>query len=206
MPLREKGEPLSHFIHRFVGNKHEEHEFPDIKQRLAVGYSEARKHARKYGGRVMGKKNMKQGGKYIVGEEGPEELHLEPGSKGFVVPNPNTAARMSHRQFGGLVGTPLGGPALGAPISFSPGFLGKPMIGAPVAATPAGNFYGRGMRPGGMLNGLGNPMQMRAEGGAVTGGMDASSVANSYTPEQQKSKVKERFAKARDCALKGGMQ
>lgn len=47
MPAREKGEPLSHFIGRFVESKHERKKFPDIKQRLAVGYSEARDRAKK---------------------------------------------------------------------------------------------------------------------------------------------------------------
>lgn len=47
MPKREKGEPLNEFIGRFVGNKREKRKFPDIKQRLAVGYSEAREKAHK---------------------------------------------------------------------------------------------------------------------------------------------------------------
>lgn len=47
MPERHKGEPLSKFIGRFVGSKHEERKFPNIKQRLAVGYSEARERAKK---------------------------------------------------------------------------------------------------------------------------------------------------------------
>lgn len=47
MPAREKGEKLSHFIGRFVESKHEERKFPNIKQRLAVGYSEARQRAKK---------------------------------------------------------------------------------------------------------------------------------------------------------------
>lgn len=47
MPAREKGEKLSHFIGRFVASKHEERKFPNIKQRLAVGYSEARERAKK---------------------------------------------------------------------------------------------------------------------------------------------------------------
>ena len=47
MPSREKGEPLSSFISRFVGSKREERKFPNVKQRLAVGYSEAREHAKK---------------------------------------------------------------------------------------------------------------------------------------------------------------
>ena len=41
MPEREKGEPLSAFIGRFVKSKREKKKFPKIKQRLAVGYSEA---------------------------------------------------------------------------------------------------------------------------------------------------------------------
>ncbi len=47
MPKREKGEPLSEFISRFVGSKREERKFPAIKQRLAVGYAEARERAKK---------------------------------------------------------------------------------------------------------------------------------------------------------------
>lgn len=46
MPLRAKGEPLSKFIGRFVGSKREKKQFPDIKQRLAVGYAESRKRAK----------------------------------------------------------------------------------------------------------------------------------------------------------------
>lgn len=47
MPAREKGEKLSHFIGRFVESKHERRKFPNIKQRLAVGYSEAKERAKK---------------------------------------------------------------------------------------------------------------------------------------------------------------
>lgn len=47
MPARKQGEKLSHFIGRFVSSKREEKRFPDMKQRLAVGYSEAREQARK---------------------------------------------------------------------------------------------------------------------------------------------------------------
>jgi hypothetical protein len=47
MPAREKGEPLSKFIGRFVSSKRERKQFPDLKQRLAVGYSEARNAAKK---------------------------------------------------------------------------------------------------------------------------------------------------------------
>ncbi len=45
MPIREKGEKLSHFISRFVGSGREERKFPNIKQRLAVGYSEAKRES-----------------------------------------------------------------------------------------------------------------------------------------------------------------
>jgi hypothetical protein len=47
MPERKSGEPLSAFISRFVSNKREKHKFSNIKQRLAVGYSEARRATRK---------------------------------------------------------------------------------------------------------------------------------------------------------------
>lgn len=47
MPDRKPGEPLHSYISRFVSSKHEEKEFPDTKQRLAVGYKEAREGARK---------------------------------------------------------------------------------------------------------------------------------------------------------------
>lgn len=47
MPAREKGEKLSDFISRFMGSKREKKEFPKVKQRLAVGYSEAKEQSRK---------------------------------------------------------------------------------------------------------------------------------------------------------------
>lgn len=47
MPARKAGEKLSDFIGRFVSNKHEERKFPNVKQRLAVGYAEAREQSRK---------------------------------------------------------------------------------------------------------------------------------------------------------------
>lgn len=47
MPAREKGEKLSDFISRFVGNKAEEKKFPNKRQRLAVGYAEAKEQSRK---------------------------------------------------------------------------------------------------------------------------------------------------------------
>ncbi len=46
MPSREKGEKLSDFIGRFVGDKREERKFPNIRQRLAVGYAESRRRAK----------------------------------------------------------------------------------------------------------------------------------------------------------------
>lgn len=47
MPERKKSEPLNEFIGRFVGSKKEKKKFPDMKQRLAVGYAEAREHAKR---------------------------------------------------------------------------------------------------------------------------------------------------------------
>lgn len=47
MPLRKRGEPLNKFIGRFVDSKREKKKFPNMKQRLAVGYSEAKEHARR---------------------------------------------------------------------------------------------------------------------------------------------------------------
>lgn len=46
MPAREKGEKLSHFIGRFAKSKREKEQFPNIKQRIAVAYSEARERKR----------------------------------------------------------------------------------------------------------------------------------------------------------------
>ncbi len=50
MPERHSGEPLGEFISRFVGSKRERKKFPKVKQRLAVGYREAREGARKHHG------------------------------------------------------------------------------------------------------------------------------------------------------------
>ena len=47
MPARERGEKLSDFIGRFVGNKRERRRFPEVKQRLAVAYHEARERSKK---------------------------------------------------------------------------------------------------------------------------------------------------------------
>jgi hypothetical protein len=46
MPERIKGEPLNKFISRFAGSKREKKQFPNIKQRIAVAYSEARRGAK----------------------------------------------------------------------------------------------------------------------------------------------------------------
>jgi hypothetical protein len=47
MPTPHKGEPISEFVHRFVGSKEAERSFPKKKQRLAVAYSEARAKAKR---------------------------------------------------------------------------------------------------------------------------------------------------------------
>jgi hypothetical protein len=47
MPAREKGEKLSDFIGRFVSSKRAQRKLPETRQRLAVGYSEAREQAAK---------------------------------------------------------------------------------------------------------------------------------------------------------------
>lgn len=47
MPKRDEGEKLSSFIGRFVSSDREKRKFPEVKQRLAVGYSEAREQSRK---------------------------------------------------------------------------------------------------------------------------------------------------------------
>ena len=47
MPARKEGEKLSSFIGRFVSSKSEQKKFPSQKQRLAVGYAEAKEQAGK---------------------------------------------------------------------------------------------------------------------------------------------------------------
>jgi hypothetical protein len=42
VPERKAGEPLNSFISRFVSNKTEKRKVPNLKQRLAIGYSEAK--------------------------------------------------------------------------------------------------------------------------------------------------------------------
>lgn len=49
MPERRAGEPLNQFISRFAGSKREKRQFPKLKQRLAVGYAEARREVKKHG-------------------------------------------------------------------------------------------------------------------------------------------------------------
>jgi hypothetical protein len=46
-PEREKGEPLSKFIGRFMKSKRDQKKWPKQSQRLAVGYSEAKEDARR---------------------------------------------------------------------------------------------------------------------------------------------------------------
>lgn len=46
MPERQRGEPLNKFISRFVDSKREKRKFPKVKQRLAVGYAEARRESK----------------------------------------------------------------------------------------------------------------------------------------------------------------
>lgn len=47
MPARHAGEPLNKFIARFAKSKRETKKFPELRQRLAVGYSEAKRAAGK---------------------------------------------------------------------------------------------------------------------------------------------------------------
>ncbi|MDE3023607.1 MAG: hypothetical protein KGI54_17475 [Pseudomonadota bacterium] len=47
MPSRHEGEKLSDFIGRFVSSKREEKKFPNKRQRLAVGYAEAKEQSKK---------------------------------------------------------------------------------------------------------------------------------------------------------------
>jgi hypothetical protein len=43
MPERTKGEPLNKFLGRFMKSKADQKKWPERKQRLAVGYAEAKK-------------------------------------------------------------------------------------------------------------------------------------------------------------------
>lgn len=76
--------------------------------------------ARKYGGPVAAPDNASQS--VMVGEDGPEVLHLAPGSQGYVVPNPGTMEKMRRGTHlprsggGGYPGRLLGGP-VGGPVS-----------------------------------------------------------------------------------------
>jgi len=47
MPERMEGEPLNKFMGRFIADKRDKKKWPNIKQRLAVGYSEARQRSKK---------------------------------------------------------------------------------------------------------------------------------------------------------------
>lgn len=45
MPEREKGEPLNKFMNSFMKSKGDKKKWPKVKQRLAVGFSEAKREA-----------------------------------------------------------------------------------------------------------------------------------------------------------------
>jgi len=47
VPERHKGEPLNKFVGRFVSSKREKKKFPELSQRLAVGFAEAREKSKK---------------------------------------------------------------------------------------------------------------------------------------------------------------
>jgi hypothetical protein len=49
VPERRQGEPLNKFIGKFMADKHDKKKWPNPKQRLAVGYSEAKERAKKRG-------------------------------------------------------------------------------------------------------------------------------------------------------------
>ena len=40
MPEKQSGEPLNKFVSRYVSSKRAKKDFPDIRQRLAIAYSE----------------------------------------------------------------------------------------------------------------------------------------------------------------------
>lgn len=115
----------------------------------------------------MNKSQERHSGDYIVGERGPEKLHMDPGSTGYVTPNPGT--HLEHRMFGGPVlaaGTALSGPLSGPVIGPS----GGSYIGTPPRPI---NDLGLGPMPNrfnGMGNfGLGGGYGYRAKGGEVHG-------------------------------------
>jgi hypothetical protein len=47
MPEPHRGEPLNKFVGRYVKSKRAKKDFPDIKQRLAVAYSEGGERKKK---------------------------------------------------------------------------------------------------------------------------------------------------------------
>jgi hypothetical protein len=47
MPERSKGQPLNEFIGKFMSDKHDKKKWPKQKQRLAVGYAEAKERSKK---------------------------------------------------------------------------------------------------------------------------------------------------------------
>jgi hypothetical protein len=85
-------------------------------------------------------------GSYVVGEEGPETLHLAPGSKGFVTPNPATAMHnpaaaknfsKAHRLYGGAVVNGGMNPAMGRPVNPAMGEMQPVMPAIPTIPTMA---------------------------------------------------------------------
>lgn len=47
MPKRIAGEPLNEFLSKFMGSKREKKQFPSPKQRLAVGFAEAKEASKR---------------------------------------------------------------------------------------------------------------------------------------------------------------
>lgn len=131
------------------------------------------------GGRARGSKT------YVVGEKGPEILHMAPGASGYVEPNSPKADALAygplaarHRMFGGLVGRPF----IGDPIN--PG-MGPQMRTAVTPVRQIG-FQGQPYRPLGfmhpMYSGRGmNMVQPRASGGPV-GGFDPTASNSTALP------------------------
>jgi len=86
-----------------------------IRQLGGFDYSNQGTPGRAKGGPVSG-------GDYIVGEKGKEKLHLEPGSVGYVTPNPKTKGQP--RWMGGMVNGGWGGgnmPPISGPFTPMPG-------------------------------------------------------------------------------------
>jgi hypothetical protein len=72
-------------------------------------------------------------GRYLVGEKGPEELDLAPGSSGVVIPN-NKLNRLAPREQGGPVNAPIADPIYGPTQSMK---LPQPIQPLPAPQNPA---------------------------------------------------------------------